>query len=228
MPGFVWVSSSTWRLAVRGSVLTNNGHLCLDWADQGLGLCCESSPQRGPPNARAERGAYARRGIVNQGLTPYLRPFLEQVTHGDVATLSLLLLAMGVTGLIGTVLSGALLQRSVRRVLVVIPVLMSGIAMALTVANGSLTAVALLLATWGLLGTPAPVDWGTWLTRALPADAEAGGGLMVATIRFAITLGASAGGIVFDGYGYQATFGLSSGVLAIGALLAYLAGARVE
>jgi predicted MFS family arabinose efflux permease len=150
------------------------------------------------------------------------------VTRGDIGTLSLLLLAMGVTGLIGTVLIGTLLQRGVRRVLVLIPVLMSGIAIALTVADGSLTAVALLLAAWGLLGTPAPVGWGTWLTRVLPADAEAGGSLMVATIQFAITLGASVGGIVFDSHGYRATFGLSSGVLAIGALLAFLAGARVK
>ena len=161
-------------------------------------------------------------------LFTYLRPFLEQVTRGDIATLSLLLLAMGVTGLTGTILIGALLQRSVRAVLILIPVLMSGIAIALTVADGSLTAVALLLAAWGLLGTPAPVGWGTWLSRALPADAEAGGGLMVATIQFAITLGASVGGIVFDSHGYRATFGLSSGVLAIGAVLAFLAGAGVR
>jgi predicted MFS family arabinose efflux permease len=104
-----------------------------------------------------------------------------------------------------------------------IPVLMSGVTIALTTADESLSAVALLLAAWGLLGTPAPVGWGTWLTRALPADAEAGGGLMVATIQFAITLGASVGGIVFDSHGYRATFGLGSGVLAFGALLAFLA-----
>ena len=32
---------------------------------------------------------------------------------------------------------------------------------------------------WGPVGTPAPVGWGTWLSRTLPADADAGGGLMV-------------------------------------------------
>lgn len=158
-------------------------------------------------------------------LFTYLRPFLEQVTRGDVATLSLLLLGMGVTGLVGTVLIGALLQRSVQRILVAIPVSMSGIAVTLTATDGSIMAVAFLLAAWGLLGTPAPVGWGTWLSRTLPADAEAGGGLMVATIQFAITLGASVGGIVFDSQGYRATFGLSAGMLAIGALLAWWAGA---
>ena len=158
-------------------------------------------------------------------LFTYLRPFLERVTRGDVGTLSILLLVMGVTGLIGTMLIGSILQRSVRHVLVVIPVLMSGIAVALTRADGSLAAVALLLAAWGLLGTPAPVGWGTWLARTLPDDAEAGGGLMVATIQFAITLGAGVGGVVLDSHGSGVTFALSSGVLAIAALLAFLAGA---
>lgn len=156
-------------------------------------------------------------------LFTYLRPFLEQATHGDVGTLSLLLFVMGVTGLIGTVLIGSQLQRSVRRVLVAIPLLMSGIALVLTGADGSIAAVALLLAAWGLLGTPAPVGWSTWLARTLPTDAEAGGGLTVATIQLAITLGAGVGGIVFDSYGLPATFGFSASVLALAALLAFLA-----
>lgn len=143
-------------------------------------------------------------------LFTYLRPFLEQATRVDVATLSLLLLVMGVTGVIGTLSISALLQRSVRGVLAVIPLVMSAIAIGLIVAGGSVTAVAVLLAAWGLLGTPAPVGWGTWLSRTLPRDAEAGGGLMVATIQLAITLGASTGGIVFDASGHRATFGLSA------------------
>lgn len=34
----------TWRVPVRGSVLTNNGHLCLEWAEQGLGLSYAYEP----------------------------------------------------------------------------------------------------------------------------------------------------------------------------------------
>lgn len=40
-----------------------------------------------------------------------------------------------------------------------------------------------LLALWGLVATPAPVAWGLWLSKALPDDAETGGGLMVAVIQ---------------------------------------------
>jgi predicted MFS family arabinose efflux permease len=161
-------------------------------------------------------------------LFTYLRPFLEQVTRVEVSTLSLLLLVMGVTGLVGTLLIGSLLQRSFQPVLVIIPLLMSGIAIALIAFGSSLTATALLLGAWGLLGTPAPVGWGTWLSRTLPDDAEAGGGLMVATIQLAITLGASAGGIAFDTSGHEATFALSAIVLVLAGLLAFLAGRGVR
>jgi DNA-binding transcriptional LysR family regulator len=34
----------TWRVPVHGSIVTNNGHLCLDWALQGLGLSYAFEP----------------------------------------------------------------------------------------------------------------------------------------------------------------------------------------
>jgi predicted MFS family arabinose efflux permease len=156
-------------------------------------------------------------------LFTYLRPFLETVTRVDVSMLSLILLVIGVTGLVGTMLIGSVLNRSVYGVLIVIPLLMAGIAVALITFGGWVAGTALLLGAWGLIGTPAPVGWGTWLSRTLPADAEAGGGLMVATIQFAITLGAIVGGSLFDMSGYRATFGVSAVLLVIAALLAFLA-----
>jgi len=145
-------------------------------------------------------------------LFTYLRPFLESVTGVDVPGLSMLLLIIGVLGLAGTLLIGALLARHLYRVLMVIPLLMAGIAVALVVCGQSFVMTAVLLGAWGLISTCAPVGWFTWLTRTLPRDAEAGGGLMVAVIQLAITLGATAGGWLYDGVGYSATF-IASGVL---------------
>jgi predicted MFS family arabinose efflux permease len=110
-------------------------------------------------------------------------------------------------------------------VVIAIPLLMAVIAVALIAFGGWLAGAALLLGAWGLIGTPAPVGWGTWLARTLPADAEAGGGLMVAIIQFGITLGATVGGILYDTNGYQATFGLSAALLVVSALLALVTGA---
>ena len=142
--------------------------------------------------------------------------------------LSLILLVIGVTGFIGTILISPLLKKSVFGVVIVIPLLMAGIAVALTVFGGWIAGTALLLGAWGLIGTPAPVGWGTWLSRTLPADAEAGGGLMVATIQFAIALGATLGGALFDGSGYQATFGFSATLLITAGALAMVASRTVH
>ncbi|MBB3307739.1 putative MFS family arabinose efflux permease [Enterobacter sp. Sphag1F] len=52
---------------------------------------------------------------------------------------------------------------------------------------------------------------------AVPEDAEAGGGLMVAVIQLSIALGSTVGGLIFDSLGWQSAFGLS-GLLLLGAV----------
>lgn len=145
-------------------------------------------------------------------LFTYLRPFLETVTRVDVPTLSLLLLIIGVAGLAGTMMVGSLVGRHLFRVLPAIPLLMAVIAFAVISTGSWIVPTAVLLGGWGLIATCAPVGWFTWLARMLPEDAEAGGGLMVAVIQLAITVGATSGGVLYDGVGYQATF-IASGMM---------------
>lgn len=159
-------------------------------------------------------------------LFTYLRPFLETVPKVGVSTLSLMLLGIGLAGLLGNALIGPFMAGRLRRVLTLIPLAMAAMALALVGTGGSVWAVAAVLVAWGLVSTPAPVAWGTWLTKTLPDEPEAGGGLMVATIQFAITLGASLGGVAFDAKGYQLTFAMSAGLLVAAACLASQAVAR--
>ena len=154
-------------------------------------------------------------------LFTYLRPFLETVTHVDVSTLSLLLLVIGVAGFIGTVAIGSLLKRGIYGPLVSIPILMAVIAMLLIPLGVQVVPVAVLLGLWGLVATATPVGWWSWIAPAMPRDAEAGGGLMVAVIQFAIALGSTVGGVLFDTRGYASTFGASALVLLIGAFLTF-------
>lgn len=156
-------------------------------------------------------------------LFTYLRPFLETATGVDVTTLSLMLLGLGVAGLAGTYAIGVALKRALYGLLITIPLVMAAIAVALVVLGHSPVSVAVLLAAWGLIGTAAPVAWWTWLSRVLPGEVEAGGGLMVAVVQLAITLGASVGGLLFDGWGYQATFLASAVLLILSGLIAWLA-----
>ena len=156
-------------------------------------------------------------------LFTYLRPFLETVTAVDVTTLSLMLLGLGVAGLAGTYVIGIALKHSLYGLLISMPLAMAGIAGALVAAGASAVGVAILLMMWGLVGTAAPVAWWTWVSRALPDEAEAGGGLMVAVVQLAITLGAAFGGMLFDARGYQATFLASAALLMSSSLVAVLA-----
>ena len=154
-------------------------------------------------------------------LFTYLRPFLEQVTRVNVPTLSALLLIVGFTGLVGTSLVGRFLDGRLHLTLAVIPVAMAALAIAMG-AFGSITWVtAVLLGGWGVLSTAAPVAWSTWLTRTLPNDEEAGGGLMVAIIQLGITAGATGGGLVFDSRGAVVTFLCSAGILVLACLVAF-------
>lgn len=159
-------------------------------------------------------------------LFTYLRPFLETVTRLQIETLSLALLMMGLAGAVGTWVIGKLLSRRLFSILIAIPLLMACIALAMIALGEMKLAVLLSLVGWGFLGTAAPVGWGTWLSRVLPEDAEAGGGLQVAAIQLAITAGASLGGLLFDIVGWQSTFTLGA-VLLCASSLASLAAWRV-
>ncbi|WOI48166.1 MFS transporter [Acidovorax sp. BLS4] len=167
-----------------------------------------------------------RRGMLSVGaffmgqfmLFTYLRPFLETVTRVGVSTLSLMLLGIGVAGAVGTTAIGALLKRSFYPTLAAAPVAMALVAVALIAWGSQGTAVAALLGAWGLVATATPVGWWTWVARALPQDAEAGGGLMVAVVQLAIALGSTAGGWLFDASGYQSTFAAAAGMLLVAAV----------
>jgi predicted MFS family arabinose efflux permease len=156
-------------------------------------------------------------------LFTYLRPFLEDVTGVGATTLSLMLLLIGAAGFVGTTLIGRFLKQSLYRTLAIIPALMAVIAAALVFLGGSVGMTTLLLGVWGLVGTAAPVGWWTWLSRTLPQDAEAGGGLLVAIIQLAIMVGATLGGVLFDMSGYRATFGMSAALLVLAAVAALVA-----
>ena len=149
-------------------------------------------------------------------LFTYVRPFLENVTNVGPAGFSLILLAIGAAGFVGTLVVSTFLNARLYQILIMIPLLMATVAGTLLLFGHSIWAVTVLLSLWGLLATAAPTGWWTWIARALPEDAEAGGGLMVAVIQLSIALGSTAGGVVFDSLGWQSAFGLS-GLLLLGA-----------
>ncbi len=153
----------------------------------------------------------------------YLRPFLEQQTGVNANTLTTILLAFGLANLAGTTLARYALERSLRWSLAAMPLVMSGVAAGLVLFGGSTVIAAVLIAIWGTAFGVVQVGWPTWLTRTLPDEAESGGGLQVATVQLAITLGAAVGGLGFDLTGISGVYIGSSFITLLAAGMATLA-----
>ena len=160
-------------------------------------------------------------------LFTYVRPFLETITGVTPSGLSVFLLMIGLAGLVGSVLIGPMLRTHLRATLIGPPVAMAALALGLIALATSPVATAILLTLWGLISTPSPTGWWTWLSRTLPHDAEAGGGLMVAVIQLAITLGAALGGWLVDASGYAAAFAAGAAILGVSCALTVI-GSRTK
>jgi predicted MFS family arabinose efflux permease len=149
----------------------------------------------------------------------YLRPFLEQVTGLNVAGVSGVLLALGIAGIGGSVLSGHLLAWNFRLTHMLTPLLMGVLISSLLVFGHVAIWTTVLLFVWGLVNSFLPVAWGNWVAQAVPDETESAGGLQVAAIQFGMTLGASLGGLAFDHTGSTGVILGSSTALFIGFLL---------
>ncbi|RYY89245.1 MAG: MFS transporter [Chitinophagaceae bacterium] len=147
----------------------------------------------------------------------YLRPFLETVTGVGVNTLSTILTGFGLANLAGTTMARHLLERNLKRTLILTPLLM-GLVVGALVLFGNLTiAASVLVALWGAAFGAVQVGWPTWLTRTLPDDAESGGGIQIAAIQLANTTGAAVGGLFFDLTGATGVFVASSAITFVAA-----------
>ncbi|MEQ4710408.1 MFS transporter [Providencia huaxiensis] len=152
-------------------------------------------------------------------LFTYVRPFLETVVKVDISMVTFILLLIGITGFIGTLLINRVLKIGFYQILITIPLLMASIAVSLIFFGYSTLAATVLLSLWGFIATAAPVGWWSWIPRIFSNNTEAGGGLMVAVIQLSIASGASVGGIVFDLMGYESTFAISALFLVVAAIL---------
>ncbi|MDN0085233.1 MFS transporter [Crenobacter sp. SG2305] len=128
----------------------------------------------------------------------YLRPFLESYTRVNVAQLSLLLLALGLAGFIGTHGATALLKRYLYGLLWSLPLALAVVTLGLVALGHWFWGVAAVLFAWGAINSAIPVAWSTWLAKGIRDEPESGGGLMVAAIQLSIMLGAELGGVLLD------------------------------
>ncbi|MBB4956256.1 putative MFS family arabinose efflux permease [Agrobacterium vitis] len=156
-------------------------------------------------------------------LFTYLRPYLETAGGFSIGAISLVLLLMGLAGVLGTIAIGKALRTRLFSLLIGIPAVMALLAIGMVALTSASLPVTALLVAWGFFGTAAPVGWGTWVSRHISDDAEAGGGLSVAVIQLGITAGAAGGGYLFDTIGWCGPFALAVIILAASSILALAA-----
>ena len=190
-----------------------------------------------PPENRTQSGGVLdllRQGVMRWGMLAvilmftghfafftYLRPYLEGSAQLNVNQLSLALLAFGVANFFGTSLAGVLVTRSLSLTLTGMALLMSVTAIVLSAMAQLPWLVGAGVALWGLAFGSMPTGWSAWISRAVPDDAESGGGLLVATIQLAITAGAAAGGWMFDLQGAGGVFMVSGVMMLLAAITIY-------
>lgn len=164
------------------------------------------------------------------GLFTYLRPFLETEggMHGE--RIALVLMVFGIANLAGTMLASVLLERSLRLPLTLTTMLLGAAGLALAVIPTPPAVTAGLVAVWGIAYGGIPVSWSTWIARAVPDETESGGGLIVAAVQLAITLGAAGGGLIFAAAGVKGVF-VTAGLLTLAtsvAVYASMSGPRAQ
>lgn len=157
----------------------------------------------------------------------YFRPFLETRTQVDLPQLSALLLALGLAGFVGTTAVSMLLRRHLYRMLRWLPLVLGVITLALLAVEHHFWSVALMLILWGALNSAIPIAWSAWITQGISDSPESGGGLMVAAIQLAITLGAAVGGWLLDSLSIRATF-MGSALLLTAASMVVGNGSRLR
>lgn len=151
-------------------------------------------------------------------LFTYLRPFLEQVTGVGVTGLSIVLLALGCAGFVGTWASGRFITGDVSRLLRLPALVMGAVTAGLLAVGGWPIAAGVLLVIWGAMNTAMSVIWMTWMSQNAEDAPEAAGGLMVAAVQASILLGAVLGGLLLDHISISAVL-IASVVLAAFAVL---------
>ena len=131
----------------------------------------------------------------------YVRPVLEQVTHLDVRSISLVLLAFGLAGFFGNFAGAFLAERDPRMAVFGGAGLIAAAALTVVGFGASPWAVTAALATWGFAFAMLPVGFQAWVTAEASDQAELAGGLLTSTFQVAIAMGAIFGGLLVDRLG---------------------------
>lgn len=158
----------------------------------------------------------------------YVRLALERVHDAEgtpigAGTIVVLLAVYGVGGVIGNVVIGVVIDRALRAVSLVVPLVLAVLVVGMLVLSSSVVGIGAIVFLWGFLFSSWLIVVNTWVGRRMPDRLEAGGSLVVVGFQAAIMTAAGVGGLLVDGLGIAQVYLLGAAILVVGAVLFGLA-----
>lgn len=150
----------------------------------------------------------------------YVTPFLEDFAHLGSRSVSLVFLLYGVGGILGTLIGGPLVKRSLVFSIAGATGLVGIIVLALPVLHPAPAVVGILVVAWGSLWGVIPLAAQVWLLHAVPQNQEAAASISVATMQVSIAAGSALGGLLIDSTSLPTVFITAGAVLIVSALVA--------
>ncbi|GAA2018686.1 MFS transporter [Pseudokineococcus marinus] len=177
-------------------------------------------------------GATLRSGVVLLGLLAvllvfgghfsgftYVRPAVESLSAVGAGGIAALMLVFGVAGVLGTALSGPLLDRTLRTGLLAFPALAGAGMLVVHSAGGSVVGLVAGVTLWGLGFGGVPTAVLTWGARTRPHRLEQIGGLVVTVCNVGIAVGGVVGGLLVDAVAPSAPLLVGGIVVVLGGVL---------
>lgn len=145
----------------------------------------------------------------------YLEPWLRFQVGLSGSNLSLLLMAYGIAGLVGTFLTEVMVKGVGVKHTLLACLLIMGVAVvgASQLSDSALTASTLIVL-WGLAFGALPICLNIWVYQAAPEQFETGSSLIVFIFQISLASGAFFGGVLADSIGTSSAFMLG-GILAL-------------
>jgi predicted MFS family arabinose efflux permease len=140
----------------------------------------------------------------------YITPFLFKVVRIDSLTVSAVLFAFGIAGVVGNILGGWLVGKSVHWALVTTLTLL-GVSLLTLIVFGTNPVIAIpLVVAWGLGFGMQPIVTQGWMFNAAQGPLEGVQAIFVSAAQLSISSGALLGGLAFDRLGLTAAFGIAA------------------
>lgn len=155
----------------------------------------------------------------------YVTPFLEDFAGLGTRSVSIVFLLYGIGGILGTLIGGPLVGRSMIGSSIGAAGIIGLIVLAMPVLHPAPSVIGGLVVAWGLVWGVVPLAAQVWMLTAVPDGQEAAASVSVATMQLSIAAGSALGGLLVDSSSLRTVF-ITSGVVLIGAALFAVLGLR--